>query len=79
MKVKVMVRAPYIFIPKGIDENGFLEIPAESTVSHVLRKMRMPKIIARMLLVSVNGQLVKGNAILNDGDTIGFFSGLIGG
>ena len=77
--MKVMVLPPAYYIPDGLDKNGYLDIPEGENVGYVLKKMKMPKIKARIMLVSVNGQIATATTALHEGDTIGFFSGLAGG
>lgn len=77
--MKIFVLPPGRYTSEKIDENGYLEMKENSTVGDVLKILKMPKIIAKIWLASVNGQIVPFNAILKDGDTVGFFSGLSGG
>jgi len=77
--MKVMVLAPGKFHSDKIDENGYLELKENTTVSQVLKMIKMPKLLAKIMLASVNGQIVPLNTALKEGDTLGFFSGIAGG
>ena len=77
--MKVLVFAPPSHVPEGLDDNGYLEVPEGATVGYILRLMKMPKPIARFMLVSVNGTLATSATKLSEGDTVGFFRGLSGG
>ncbi|MDZ5726184.1 MoaD/ThiS family protein [Acetobacterium sp. K1/6] len=77
--MKILVLPPGRYTSEKMDENGYLDIKEHSTVGDVLKILKMPKIIAKIWLTSVNGQIVPFNTALKDGDTIGFFSGLSGG
>ena len=77
--MKVLVFAPPAFTPENLDGDGFLEVPDSATLDYVLRQMKMPKLLAKILLVSVNGQIASGRVPLQEGDSIGFVSGLAGG
>jgi len=77
--MRVLVFAPHAFSPDILDCDGYLELPDNASLDDVLRKIKMPKLLAKMLLVSVNGHLASGKTPLQDGDSVGFFLGMAGG
>ena len=77
--MKVLVFAPPAYVPENLDSNGYLELPEHATLDMVLRQMKMPRLLAKVMLASVNGHIAPGRTELHDGDSIGFFSGLAGG
>lgn len=77
MKVKVL---PPIGCDRSrLDEKNWMEIPEGSDVAYVLNEISLGKLKAKILLVSVNGERVKLNHKLNDGDVVGFFGLATGG
>ena len=77
MKVK-------IFPPRGcdrsaLDEKSWADLPEGSTVGDVLRIIKCSPVRAKLLLVSVNGEHVKLNHVLKEGDVVGFFTLVSGG
>lgn len=77
--MKILVLPPGKYTSEKLDENGYLDMKENATVGDVLKILKMPKIIAKIWLASVNGQIVPFNTTLKDGDTLGFFSRLAGG
>ena len=58
---------------KMLDERCWLELPDEAKLSDLLAAIKMPKLVARSMFVSVNGALSKTNVELFDGDSVSFF------
>ena len=77
MKVKVI--PPLGSDRSALDERGWMDVPAGTTVSDVLRIIRCNPVKAKLLLVSVNGERVSLRTELHDGDVVGFFSPVSGG
>jgi molybdopterin converting factor small subunit len=63
----------------ALDEDGFLYLDAGSTLSDVYKKLKYPVPLRGLGLCMVNYEKSKMNKVLNDGDTISFFTPLSGG
>lgn len=77
--IRVRVNAPPGCSRKGLDERGWMELPDGAKLSDALRVLRMPKILARIIIVSVNGAAAAPDTPLANGDSISFFSAISGG
>lgn len=77
MKVKVL--PPPGCDRSALDERSWIELPAGSSVSDVLRIIKCSPVKAKLLLVSVNGERARLSHELHDGDVVGFFSLVSGG
>jgi molybdopterin converting factor small subunit len=77
--IRVRVTAPPGCSRKRLDERGWMELPDGARLSDVLRAIRMPKILARILMVSINGAAATPDTELINGDSIAFFSIVSGG
>ena len=71
--IKVRVMPPPGWSRKMLDERYWLELPDEAKLSDLLAAIKMPKLVARSMFVSVNGALSKTNVKLSDGDSVSFF------
>jgi len=56
-----------------LDEKYWLELKDDAKLSDVLSAIRMPRLLAKAMFVSVNGALSKTNVKLSDGDSVSFF------
>lgn len=77
--IRVRVTAPPGCSRKKLDERGWMELPDGARLSDVLKALRMPKLLARLLMVSINGAVASPDTELADGDSIAFFSMISGG
>jgi molybdopterin converting factor small subunit len=77
MRVKIL--PPHGSDRSALDERGWAELPAGSTVRDALRLVRCAPLKARLLLVSVNGERAPLSCELHDGDVVGFFFPVSGG
>lgn len=77
MRIKIL--APYGCDRSALDEKSWAEMPAGSRVRDALRLIKCPRPVAKLLLVSVNGERVPLDTELKDGDVIGFFFLATGG
>lgn len=77
--IRVRVTPPPGCCRDRLDDRGWMELPEGARLSDVLREIRLPHIIARILMVSINGEIVKPDRQLCDGDSIGFISVITGG
>ena len=71
--IKVRVMPPPGWSRKMLDERYWLELNDEAKLSDVLAAIKMPKLLARTMFVSVNGALSRTDAGLSDGDSVSFF------
>ena len=58
---------------KLLDERYWMELPDDAKLSDALAVIKVPRLLARAMLVCVNGSLSKTNAALEDGDSVSFF------
>ena len=77
MKVKVHAASFCSF--KEIDPDGHMTLPKNAVLNDVCKKLRIPFPIRKLMLPSVNHQIVPLKTKLEEGDVISFFSGLGGG
>ncbi len=77
--IRVKVFPPYGCDRSALDDRSWMEIPEESTVSDVLKIIRLNPVKAKLLLISVNGERAPLSKELKDGDVIGFFFPVSGG
>ena len=56
-----------------LDERYWIELSDDAKLSDVLAAIRMPRLLARAMFVSVNGALSKTDVKLFDGDSVSFF------
>ena len=71
--IKVRVMPPPLWSKKNLDERYWLELGDNATLADALAAIRMPKLLARTMLVCVNGALSKTSVKLEDGDSVSFF------
>ena len=71
--IKVRVMPPPGWSRKMLDERYWIELEDNAKLSDVLAAIRMPRLVARMMFVCVNGSLSKTNLALEDGDSVSFF------
>lgn len=77
--IRVRVTPPPGWKRKKLDERGWIELPDGARLADALKAIHMPNLIARMLIVSVNGAVSKPDRELCDGDSISFFPLASGG
>lgn len=77
MKIRVYASAFCSF--KHIDEDGCMELPEGAVLKDVVRKLRIPAIVSKLMAVSVNYQKVGMRTKLKDGDVVSFISNIGGG
>ncbi len=77
--MKVKVYAPAFLNAALIDERGFLEVPAGSTLRDIYKILQVPLLLRPVLLCSVNYEKSPMNRKLEEGDTISFFFPISGG
>lgn len=77
--MRIKVYPPPGFKSDKINERGWMELPEGSTLGDVVRMIRVPRILAKLLIVSVNGVKSDFDTVLNNGDSVGFFSLIAGG
>ena len=79
LMIKVRVLPPPGWSRKMLDERYWLELKDDAKLSDALSAISMPRILARAMLVCVNGALSKTNVSLEDGDSVSFFPIVHGG
>lgn len=77
--IRVRVTPPPFFDRRGLDERGWIELPDGSTLRDVLKAVRMPAPMAKLMRASVNGAIAPFDTELHDRDTVGFISMVSGG
>jgi len=77
--IRVRVTAPPGCNRSKLDEKGWMELPDGALLSDVLKALRMPRLLARLLMVSINGAIAPPDTKLANGDSIAFFSMISGG
>ena len=71
--IKVRVLPPPGWSRKMLDERYWIELKDDAKLSDVLAAIRMPKLLARAMFVSVNGTISGVGTKLEDGDSVSFF------
>jgi sulfur carrier protein ThiS len=77
--IRVKVFPPAFCSFEKLDNNGWMKVPEGSTLSYVLKEIKMPKIVGKLFAASVNGERARLSTILKEGDVIGFFALISGG
>ena len=77
--IRVKVFPPYGCDRSALDERSWVELPEGSAVGDVLKIIRLSRVRAKLLLVSVIGERALLSQILKDGDVIGFIAPVSGG
>ena len=62
-----------------LDERSWMEVPEGADLTYVLKAVKCSPVLAKILLVSVNGERSKLRRKLCDGDVVGFFIPVSGG
>ena len=79
IKVRIMLPPGWGKKRKYLDERYWIELKDDAKLSDALAAIRMPRLLARAMLVCVNGSLSKTDAALEDGDSVSFFPIVHGG
>lgn len=77
--IRVKIYPPPFCSFKHLDERGWLTMKKGSTLSDALRLIKMPKGLAKIMMVKLNGLSEKMDTVLENEDVIGFFSFISGG
>lgn len=77
--MKVKVYAPAFCSFEDIDEKGCMTLPEGASLNDVYKKLRVPFLLRKLLLASVNYNRVKLRTELKDGDVVSFIAPLAGG
>ena len=73
-----------VFTPLGLadgrlDQRGWLELEEGATLGDALKRLRIPRVVARAFAVRLNSEDKPLDTVLHDGDMIGFFLLISGG
>lgn len=79
MKIKVKVYAPGFCSDEILDENSMIKIESGTRVNQVLKMLKTPLILRKVLLVTVNYQKVNKKYILKNNDVLSIFMPVSGG
>ena len=63
----------------SVADDGTITLPEGARLRDVLRMLKIPPLLSRVLISAVNYERVTPNHPLKDGDTVSFFSILGGG
>lgn len=77
--IRVKVLPPSFCNLDCLDERGWIDLNEGARLADVLKIIRMPRIVSKMLLASVNGERATLDTVLRDGDVVGFFMLVSGG
>lgn len=77
--IRVKMYPPSFCSLKNLDEKGWLTVPYGTTLATALRLIKMPRGLAKIMLVKLNGLSENMDTVLEDGDVIGFFAFIAGG
>ncbi|MBB6479632.1 MoaD/ThiS family protein [Spirochaeta isovalerica] len=77
MKVKLI--APPFCDQSFLDDRGEAELPEQTRLSSLLRKMKIPPYFRPLLIIRVNYDKVPRNYALKEGDMVSIFWPISGG
>ena len=77
--MKIKVYAPSFCDQSALDETGTLELPDDSTVRDVYKKLKLPILYRPIVVCAVNHEVVKPSKRLKDGDVVNFLVPIAGG
>jgi molybdopterin converting factor small subunit len=63
----------------ALDEKNMLELDEGATLGEALKKVRIPLLVSRLGMVTVNQKRAKPSDVLQDGDSITFIGYVVGG
>jgi len=63
----------------ALDEKNMLQLDEGATLADALRKVKIPLLVSRLGIVTVNQKRARLSDILQDGDSITFAGYLVGG
>jgi molybdopterin converting factor small subunit len=71
--ITVHISLPSFWVKDSLNERGWIELGEGAKLSDALKEIKMPMLVARALLICVNGALSTKDEELSDGDCIAFF------
>ena len=77
--MKIKVYAPSFCDASALDETGILDMPDDSTVRDVYKKLKVPVLYRPIVVCAVNHEVAKSSQKLNDGDMVSFLIPTTGG
>lgn len=77
--IRIKVFDPFGLSKGVIDEKGWMEVEAGTTLGEALKRLGLPVVISKIIMVRLNGEKMPYDTTLKDGDAIGYFSLVSGG
>mgnify|MGYP002568730100 CR=1 FL=1 len=77
--IQVKVYLPMCLPGHSVDQQGCMSIPEGSQLKDLIHRLGMTKWIAKFFQVKLNGLPQPMETVLQDGDTVSFFSLIQGG
>lgn len=77
--MRIRVFPPMFIEPKGLDENGYIDVEEGMTLKKLMKKIKVPIPLAPLLLCSINYKKASLKEILQDGDVVTFINIVSGG
>ena len=77
--MKIKVYAPSFCDQRALDESSGMELPDDSTVGDVYKRLKIPILYRPIVVCAVNHEVAKSSKKLKDGDVISFFMPTVGG
>ncbi len=77
--MRIRVYAPAFADHSVLDERGFLELPPGARLRDLHRILKIPPLARPFVLVAVNYRVSGPGRLLEDGDTVSYFSMAGGG
>ncbi|MBW2244810.1 MAG: MoaD/ThiS family protein [Deltaproteobacteria bacterium] len=77
MKVRVYAAGFCSF--EHIDEEGFMNLPADASLNDVYKRLRIPLLLRKVVFAAVNYEQAKLATKLEDGDVVSLLGPLSGG
>ena len=77
--MKIKVYAPSFCDREALDESSTMELPDDSTVRDVYKRLKIPILYRPIVVCAVNHEIAKSGKKLKDGDVISFLMPTAGG
>lgn len=77
--MRIRVFPPMFIEAKGLDEEGYIEVPDGISLKKLMKIIKVPVTLAPLLMCSVNYRKVKVKEELREGDVVTFINIVSGG